>query len=283
MIEGQDYAVAATVGMRESQQDDWGLHVEPPALEPDARLLAVVADGMGGGPAGDRASELAVDAFLDGYSSLALPTEARLQEAMRQANAAIARTVADAPELAGMGTTLVAALFFPDRCAWLSVGDSLLLLCRHGEVERINPLHIFANELDEQVRQGALSEEEARMDPERHALTSVLMGEAVQEVAQGVLPLQAGDIVLLASDGLGTLPEREIAAACTSLENQGAAHLANTLVARIDGLERESQDNATVIAVRPAVQPGWRLSVGGAGHASIDRANVTAAENKGLA
>ena len=249
MIEGRDYAVAATLGTRESQQDDWGLHVEPPALEPDARLLAVVADGMGGGPAGDRASELAVDAFLDGYSSLALPTEARLQEAMRQANAAIARAVADAPELAGMGTTLVAALFFPDRCAWLSVGDSLLLLCRHGKVERINPLHIFANELDEQVRQGALSEEEAHMDPERHALTSVLMGEAMQEVAQGVLPLQGGDIVLLASDGLGALPEREIAAACTSLENQGAAHLADTLVARIDALEHEGQDNATVVAV----------------------------------
>ena len=256
MIEGQDYAVAATVGMRESQQDDWGLHAEPPALESDARLLAVVADGMGGGPAGDRASELAIDAFLDGYSSFVLPARERLREAMRQANAAIARAVAEAPELAGMGTTLVAALFFPDRCEWLSVGDSLLLLCRHGEVERINPLHIYANELDEQVRQGVLSEEEARMDPERNALTSALMGVAVEEVAQGELPLQAGDIVLLASDGLDALPESEIAAACTSSENEGAEQLANTLVARIDGLEREGQDNATVIAVRPPSSRG---------------------------
>ena len=256
MIEGQDYAVAATVGMRESQQDDWGLHAEPPALEPDAGLLAVVADGMGGGPAGDRAAELAVDAFLDGYSSFALPARERLREAMRQANAAIARAAADAPELAGMGTTLVAALFFPDRCEWLSVGDSLLLLCRHGEVERINPLHIYANELDEQVRQGVLSEEEARMDPERNALTSALMGVAVEEVAQGELPLQAGDIVLLASDGLGTLPESEIAAACASSESEGAEQVANTLMARIDSLERESQDNATVIAVRPPSSRG---------------------------
>ena len=97
MIEGQDFAVAATVGMRESQQDDWGLHAEPPALEPDARLLAVVADGMGGGPAGDRASALAVGAFMDGYSSLALPIRERLRGAMLQANDAIGLAVEDAP------------------------------------------------------------------------------------------------------------------------------------------------------------------------------------------
>ena len=250
MIEGQDFAVAATVGMRESQQDDWGLHVEPPALEPDALLLAVVTDGMGGGPAGDRASALAVGAFIDGYSSLALPVRERLRGAMLQANDAIGLAVEDAPELAGMGTTLVAALFFPDRCAWLSVGDSLLLLCRHGDIERINPLHIYANELDELARQGALSEEEARMDPERQALTSVLMGVDVAEIAQGELPLQAGDLVLLASDGLASLSASEVAAVCMAAAEQGAEHVANALVARVDALEQEGQDNATVIAVR---------------------------------
>ena len=231
-------------------RDDWGLHAEPPALEPDARLLTVVADGMGGGPAGDCASELAVGAFIDGYSFLALPVRERLRGAMLQANDAIGLAVEEAPALVGMGTTLVAALFFPDGCAWLSVGDSLLLLCRHGEIERINPLHIYANELDELARQGALSEEEARMDPERQALTSVLMGVDVAEIAQGELPLQAGDVVLLASDGLASLPASEVAAVCAASAKQGAEHVANALVARIDALEQEGQDNATVIAVR---------------------------------
>ena len=88
-----------------------------------------------------------------------------------------------------MGCTLVAALFFRDRCEWLSVGDSLILLIRDGDLRRVNPLHVYANELDERVRQGELSEEAAREDPERAALTSAIQGTVLEEVAQGALAI----------------------------------------------------------------------------------------------
>lgn len=250
MIEGRDFAAAATVGRRQAQEDDWGTHVNPPALEEGACLLAAVADGMGGAPAGDRASQIVVRAFLDSYLDLAQPAGARLRDAMLRANEAVELAVQAAPELAGMGATLVAALFLPDRCEWLSVGDSLILLCRGGKAERVNPLHIYAHELDEQVQQGRVSAEQARADPDRHALTSALMGGSVDAVAQGELQLLPGDLVLLASDGVASLPEEEIAAICTELAAEDAARIAEALIARIDASQREGQDNATLVVVR---------------------------------
>ena len=81
---------------------------------------------------------------------------------------------------------------------------------------------------------------------EGHAslVQGVLMGVDVAEIAQGELPLQPGDVVLLASDGLASLPASEVAAVCTAAAKQGAEHVANALVARIDALEQEGQDNA---------------------------------------
>ena len=250
MIEGRDFAAAATVGRRQAQEDDWGTHANPPALEAGACLLAAVADGMGGAPAGDRASQTVVRAFLDSYLDLAQPARARLHDAMLRANEAIECAVEAAPELSGMGATLVAVLFLPDRCEWLSVGDSLILLCRDGKAERVNPLHIYANELDEQVQQGRISAEQARTDPDRNALTSALMGGSVDEVDQGELQLLPGDLVLLASDGVASLPEEEIAAVCTELAAEDAVRIAEALVARIDAAQREGQDNATLVVVR---------------------------------
>ena len=157
MIEGRDFAAASTIGARTRQEDTWGTQPSPPAQEADARLLAVLADGMGGMPAGDKASSVALSAFLDSYRALDLPAADRLRHALAHANREIGIAVEGNPSLDGMGCTLVSALFFPDRCEWLSVGDSLIVLVRHGAVYRVNPLHIYANELDEQVRRGEMS------------------------------------------------------------------------------------------------------------------------------
>ena len=70
MIEGPGFAAASTVGARARQEDDWGTHVNPPRREAGARLLAAVADGMGGMPAGDKASSITVRTFLDSYGAI---------------------------------------------------------------------------------------------------------------------------------------------------------------------------------------------------------------------
>ena len=249
MIEGCDFAAASTIGARKRQEDDWGTHVSPPAREPHARLLAAVADGMGGMPAGDRASSTALRAFFDSYRALELPAAERLRHALAHANREVGIAAEADPEVEGMGCTLVAGLFFRDRCEWLSVGDSLMLLVRDGDVKRVNPLHVYANELDELVRRGELSEEAARNDPERAALTSAIQGTVLEEVAQGVLALEAGDLLILASDGILTVTNEAIVSILAEQTEHGAESVARAIVDRIDAAGRSNQDNATLVVV----------------------------------
>ena len=250
MIEGRDFAAASTVGARERQEDDWGTHVNPPAKEGGARLLATVADGMGGMPAGDRASAIALRAFLDSYPTIHLPARERLRRALAHSNREVGITVETDPALAGMGSTLVAALFFSGRCEWLSVGDSLLLLIRDGTLERVNPLHIYANTLEERVRGGQITAAAAACDPDRSALTSVVQGTVLEEVAQGEFQLIPGDVVILATDGVLTLADHEIVATCAEQGTERVEPIAEALIARVDAAARNGQDNATVIVVR---------------------------------
>ena len=247
MIEGRDFAAASTVGARQRQEDDWGTHENPPAQEGPANLLAVVADGIGGMPAGDQASVIALRAFLDSYLAIRCPARERLRHALAHANREVGIAIEADPELTGMGCTLVAVLFFRDRCEWLSIGDSFILHCRNGNLERINPLHIYANELDERVRRGELSVEAAKAHPDRPALTSAVQGTVLEEVAQGELRLEVGDVVVLASDGIATLNDEEIASICIQQSGEGAVRIAGTIIESIDTRAREGQDNATVV------------------------------------
>ena len=102
-IEGRDYAVASTIGARERQEDNWAVLARPPALEDGARLLAVLADRMGGGPAGDLASELAVRTFLDSYAAIHRPVRDRLRHALAHANREVGIAVEADLRLTGNG------------------------------------------------------------------------------------------------------------------------------------------------------------------------------------
>ena len=257
MIEGRDYAVAATVGARSRQEDSSGLNVQPPpSREGSPGLLAVVADGMGGAPAGDRASEIVVGAFLAGYGLASQASAAeRLVFALEHANQTLGETIrANSAELIGEfgespGSTLIASLFFADRYFWLSIGDSLILRYRGGKLERINPLHVYAFELAELVRRKEISAAEADSHPDRLALTSAVLGDSIEKFDLGEENLLANDILLLSTDGIDTLGEEELAEICLSNESD-ANEIANANIHRIETIEKERQDNATVFVVR---------------------------------
>ena len=193
-----------------------------------------------------------VRAFFETYARHAGPAPTRLELAAWGANDAVADAVLEDETLNGMGATLVAGLFFPSRCVWLSIGDSFIYLCRNAQLQRLNPLHIYATELDARAERGEISREAARNHPERHQLTSVVMGWPMEQVAAGELALEAGDVVLLASDGLATLADEEIVAVCQEGEagsGKGAQYVAEALLKRIEEHEAPQQDNATVIVV----------------------------------
>ena len=218
--------------------------------------MATLADGMGGMPGGYQASRIVVRAFLDGYATLNLPAPERLRGALAHANDGVGAAIDAQPELEGMGSTFLAAVFFPGYVDWLSVGDSFILVCRTDKLQRINPLHIYAKELDEMVRRGETTPDAARNHPDRAALTSAVQGKALREVDQGRIAVQPGDLVMLASDGIATLPPDELTVICATHADQDVKVIATEIIDHVNALQRQDQDNATVLVVRcPQTEP----------------------------
>ena len=165
------------------------------------RLLAAVADGMGGHTGGEVASRTAVAAAVETDG----PPEGRVEAANRAVMGAV---LAD-PDLAGMGTTLTLAEFGPGRRLALGhVGDSRAYLLRGGRLDQLTTDHNMAQEL---VDQGEITKEEARNHPRSSWLTQALGFEDKLDVEAGSIDLEAGDRLMLCSDGLhGELPDGEI-------------------------------------------------------------------------
>ena len=240
---------AATVGSRRRQEDARGTRVLPPD-ENGVRLVAMVADGLGGHPAGDQASRTACDAFVAAFPGASGSPGERLREALESANAEVRGAIEASPELWGMGTTLVAACLHSGGCDWVSVGDSFLFLYRNRRLRRINPLHTVGAELDAMARRGEITATEAAADPERALITSVIMGLPLEEVAAGSMPLEPGDLLVLATDGVETLGADGIASVCGEQAGADAEEIAVAILRRIEEIGSRNQDNATVVVVR---------------------------------
>ena len=207
----------------------------------------VVCDGMGGAAAGEVASHLAVDTFLDRLersnlgptSAAAAKPQTRLHAAILAANAAVLEHAGGSRELTGMGTTLIALLHIPgplrDRRSTprsgsrslppptlflANVGDSRCYRRRGGSLLQLSIDHSF---VEEQVRAGQITADQAATSPMRNYITRAVGSHAhVEPDIQSYRP-QAGDLYLLASDGLTReLDNREIAALLNAWVPQSA-------------------------------------------------------------
>ena len=239
-----EYATRASKGARNYQEDAC-------AVRSGADLLmAVLADGMGGHAGGALASDLACRFFLQALATSAGEVPARLTEALELANAAIAQEATGNPSLNGMGCTLIGAVFGPEGIEWVSVGDSPLYLVRRGEILVLNEDHSLAPEIDKLAAMGKISWDAARADPRRHFLRSALTGTEIDLIDRSHRPLalQAKDTVVLASDGIHSIPQAEIARLATEAATPEAA--AVSLLAAVAAVGDTHQDNTTVVAVR---------------------------------
>ncbi len=238
-------------GGRDYQEDEFAITLLTGARSDGDRLLLVLADGMGGHAGGKVASETVVQAFWDGFRQPATDIAANLNAGVQAANEAVrARQQAD-PALSEMGSTLVGALVRNAHLYWASVGDSLLWVFRNGRLTRLNADHSMRPLLLDLVELGRMTEEEARHDPRVHQLRSAIMGEEIPliDVAANGHPLEAGDVMLLASDGLETLAEAEMEALLTQHGNDAQA-LVQTLLNAVTEAGKVHQDNTTVLAYR---------------------------------
>jgi protein phosphatase len=202
--------------------------------------LFAVADGMGGARAGEVASQIAVDEFAE-QADLGGSPEERLATIVRSANRKIYDLAQSDESRAGMGTTLTAALVSDQEVSLGHVGDSRAYRFREDELERLTQDHSLVEEL---MRMGKLSPEDAESDPRRSIITRALGPEPDVDVETCTYPAKDGDVYLICSDGLtGMVPEErlaEILRARSSLE-----HAAKELVD--DANARGGKDNITVL------------------------------------
>ncbi|MCY3590969.1 MAG: protein phosphatase 2C domain-containing protein [Acidobacteria bacterium] len=268
MIEGRHFAAATMIGARKRQEDGWSVQLVAGDGTGEELLLAAVADGMGGLPAGDQASRITIRSFVGSYPLITKPPPERLRPALNHANQAMREAIEADPSLRGMGSTLVATLFFEDRFQWLSVGDSHIFHWRGGALERVNPLHTYGRELDARAGRGEISAMHAALHPERAAITSAVMGLPLEEVAEGQVDLADGDVVVLASDGIETLSDEETAAICGGHRSAGASRIAAAIIRRIEQRATPWQDNATVVVVCPSQRSP--ANQGGGAAAGVD-------------
>jgi len=205
--------------------------------------LFVVADGMGGANAGEVASRAAVETFAAGLPAGEDPGP-RLAEAVRAANRRINQESEADSSRRGMGTTVTAALIGDSSVTLAHVGDSRAYLIRSGQISQLTQDHTLVDEL---VRQGTLTEAEAAVHPQRSIITRALGPEPSVEVDVEDHALEAGDVLLLCSDGLsGMVGNQEMLAIVDGSKSLPAAAKALIDAANVAG----GKDNITVLLVR---------------------------------
>jgi protein phosphatase len=226
-------------------------------LSEEEGYLVVVADGMGGAAAGERASALAVEsveAFVQNTLKWFLHFGGReervlhdeLRESLQRADRTLFERAQSNPALFGMGTTLTMAYSVANDVYIVHAGDSRAYLFRDGQLEQVTADHTLVQAM---VDAGMISAEEARHHHRRHVVTNVLGGPSEGVYAEiHKLEVRDGDVLLFCSDGLTEpLPDDDITAILADHATipQDAAH---ELLRR--ALDAGGPDNVTVIVAR---------------------------------
>jgi serine/threonine protein phosphatase PrpC len=232
------------------------------ASDVDVGLL-VLADGMGGYNAGEVASGIAVKtitnlvreglaredlASIDRSTGLTRPSIV-LRDAITRANKIIYQTARSQAECEGMGTTVVAALFYDNRISIAHVGDSRLYRQRGSEIAQVTMDHSLLQEL---VDRGFYSPEEAQRAANKNYVTRALGVEPQVEVEVQEQPVDKGDIFILCSDGLSDMVEDEDIRLTISTFGANLDTVAKQLIQLAN--ENGGRDNVSVVLAQ-AVEP----------------------------
>ncbi len=220
----------------------------------NGRVLAVVADGMGGHQAGDIASRLAVERIVKELRHLdselsGEDARERLMHALLMANEEVYRYAQEHPECSGMGTTIVAALLGETGGVTAHIGDSRLYHFNADGLQLKTEDHSLVHEL---MKSGQITAEEASVHPQRNVLMRALGTEPDVRIDLGQFNWSEGDVVLLCSDGLSNKVHHSVMVEWLKRPV--------SLQAQVDGLvehalEAGGEDNITLVAVRNRPKP----------------------------
>lgn len=206
----------------------------------ESRAVFAVADGMGGHLAGEVASRMAIEAVQRMAQENACPGIAALREAVASAHETILAHAQDHIECAGMGTTL-SVLWLGVNYAYIAhVGDSRIYRLREGILTQITQDHSLVEEL---VRAGLITREQARTHPRRNIITRALGTHGENEPDLLVTDVRDGDLFLLCTDGLtGMVTDGDIERVLRENDMETAADRLLALA-----LDAGGRDNVTLI------------------------------------
>ena len=227
------YAGATDTGRKRRRNED-AYVVAPP--------LFCVADGMGGAQAGEVASRLAAAAVEEADPGDRSGPE-RVTALIQEANRRVYERANVDPEASGMGTTMTVALVEEGRVAIGHVGDSRAYLYRAGELEQLTEDHSLVNEL---VKSGKLSREEADQHPQRSVITRALGTDPNVDVDAFTVESQPGDLYLLCSDGLSSMVDNDQILDAIERSRSDLKAVTASLVAAAN--RGGGEDNITVVA-----------------------------------
>jgi len=236
--------VDSRIGGRSENQDSYGFADTP------LGLLVVVCDGMGGGPAGKTASELATATIVEVVRSCKPQDnpEKVLTKAVESANSALIGAVSANPSLSGMGTTCVALLLNRKHAHIAHVGDSRCYQLRDGKVAFRTADHSYVAEM---VRKGELTEEQARLSNHSNVITRAIGIRPTVEAEIDKVGVKAGDRFALMSDGIwGTMQEVHLVGSLCSDEELPL--VVGELADRVDAMGHNNggkHDNMTLAVV----------------------------------
>jgi PPM family protein phosphatase len=229
------YAVASDTGRKRRRNED-NYVVAPP--------LFAVADGMGGAQAGEVASQLAASAVQGGDSDGREGVE-QIDALIQEANRRIFDRASTDPSASGMGTTMTVALVEGMTVAIGHVGDSRAYLVRGEQMEQLTDDHSLVNEL---LKSGKLSEEEAHIHPQRSVITRAVGTDPDVDVDDFTVEAEDGDVFLICSDGLTDMVEDEEILELVHTNRDDLDKAVKSLVAAAN--RGGGEDNITAVAFR---------------------------------
>ena len=246
---GIDFAGVESIRARSSQEDYSLFRI----FKNQLGLLVVLADGMGGHTSGEIASKNAVNAFDRTFHSYPSESTAlKLGASLSEANSQLTKLINSNPQLDGMGCTLIGAYIDRVGIHWVSVGDSLLYLYRNRKLIRLNADHSMAPLIEESLRSGKITREEAANYPNKNALRSAVMGNDLPLIDAPAAPkkLFSGDIIVVASDGILSLSDGQIASHLNKFFDTSADNIAKNLLQAVETQRKSNQDNITIQVIK---------------------------------
>ena len=247
-----EFSALTDTGIKRTNNEDSFLVME-------SKNLYAVADGMGGHSSGEIASKIAVETISDFFRNSEISEDStwpyayddnisfegnKLKTAVAVANEKIQEYASEHPESRGMGTTVVAVLVLDSRLILCHVGDSRCYLLRDGKLSLVTSDHSWVNE---QVKLGFMTEEEAQKHPFRNVITKALgtKCEATAEINE--TEGRSGDLLLLCTDGLNSMiPDIEIAKIVS--KDTGLDEKARSLIDAANNAGGE--DNITLVLLK---------------------------------